>query len=198
MSVEASIAIETKKVLWNTAITKAKGLVEMMRKSQLDIAKIAYEICTPWGAGNSEFSYTNFAEAVNVHPKTLTDWIAIYRTVVLNTPSLKNKEVYTGEDYRSARRAVQEQRYQSKLKEYKTPEARAKAKKKRIAGIASIHSRIIRHKSNSTLGGYSSVFLRSLNIMCLRVEKFPMSQIPSGTKKETIIKLRKLLKRLEA
>jgi hypothetical protein len=78
---------------WKRYITQAKTHVINLNRDRMAIAKIAAEACTiHYGGGdhwkNFDGVYTlkRFAAEIKINPKTLSNWVATYRFVVLKLP----------------------------------------------------------------------------------------------------------------
>lgn len=73
----------TKQDLWEINISEAKSLLRSKKGFQMQVGRLALEVCeVKWG-GSSESLRTikDFAREVGVNPKTLSNWMALYRDV---------------------------------------------------------------------------------------------------------------------
>lgn len=96
---------------WNECVKSAKGYIHGRRLNRLLIAAIAMRACIikQGGARKKDISpgetLTAFAKEINVHRKTLSDWVRIRRNIINNLPeSLKQI------DYTAAKQASDELR----------------------------------------------------------------------------------------
>lgn len=71
---------------WNNAVEQAKTLVGQMKTTRLKIAEIALSVCEVQYGGNWRafariHTVKNFAKDIDVHPKTLHQWIRVKRNI---------------------------------------------------------------------------------------------------------------------
>lgn len=74
---------------WQTAIREAKGLIVNQNKTRFKVVEIALRVCdTSHGGRKGEgiFSITNFANAIELSPRTLFEWMRIKRNVLDKLP----------------------------------------------------------------------------------------------------------------
>lgn len=76
-------------ITWEEAISEAKILVNHKNGHQLKIAELAFSVCEiVYGGYNDPTLYTvkKFAKEIGVHEKTLSNWMGIYKGVVVKLP----------------------------------------------------------------------------------------------------------------
>ena len=74
---------------WNKSVSLAKELLERNKRRQIDIAKIALQVCEiTWGGRSQVGCYTmkRFANETGINESTLSNWICVYRTVYEKLP----------------------------------------------------------------------------------------------------------------
>lgn len=91
--------ITDKQTQWLLAIDEAKGLLKSRLQNQMLVAEKACAVCeiTRGGAGvNTRYTIKAFAKAIKLNPKTLSNWIFVYRGIYLRLPKpLQEKASYT-------------------------------------------------------------------------------------------------------
>lgn len=88
---------------WNKAIQSAKSLVSITKEHQMQIAKIALEVCEITHGGGvrldsqkDKFTIKRFAEEAGLNPRTLSGWIGARRLVYEKlSEEQKRKAKYT-------------------------------------------------------------------------------------------------------
>lgn len=94
---------------WNECVKSAKGYIHGRRLNRLSIAAIAMRACTIKQGGSRKKgvvptqTLVAFAKEINVHKKTLSDWVRIRRNIVNNLPD-SIKQI----DYTAAKQASDE------------------------------------------------------------------------------------------
>lgn len=69
---------------YNSLVDEGKKLVGSIRSHQVKLAHLATQVCTIRHGGISNAFYTikDFAKDIGINPKTLQDYVAIYRNVI--------------------------------------------------------------------------------------------------------------------
>lgn len=88
---------------WELAVREARAFINRYDKVRWKIVNIALRVCdTSHGGrkGENVFSVTKFANAIDLNPKTLLQWIRVKQLVVDKLPKteLKNKALYNFTD----------------------------------------------------------------------------------------------------
>lgn len=74
---------------WERNIEMARSLLKDRKRSHMEIARLALEVCEiTWGGGNKEGHKTlrSFAKEIGINEKTLSQWVAIRRNIFEKLP----------------------------------------------------------------------------------------------------------------
>lgn len=84
-------------------VNKIKDLEDKIHIYEVDIVKIALEVCDIKRGGCAHHLYTirDFAKDIGMNSKTLQNWVSAYRNVV---PKLKSPDIITKKDWSSVRK----------------------------------------------------------------------------------------------
>lgn len=99
--------MEDQKQKFMDGVNKARELFSMRRKNQMEIARIACEVCiiTRGGGHENYYSLKNFSKQSSISAKTLSNWIYVYKAIYINAPvALLEKASYS--DLESASRRI--------------------------------------------------------------------------------------------
>lgn len=87
---------------YEIAVNQGKEIVGQLKSRQAELAKLAVKVCTIRHGGISNGFYTikQFALDIGMNPKTLQDYVSIYRNVVLVVK--KEEDKVSPEEWRAA------------------------------------------------------------------------------------------------
>lgn len=85
---------------WEENIAEAKTIISSRHYSQMEVARLCYEVCEPTRGGRqvdeTVFTIKRFAKEAGIHAKTLSQWMCVYRNVFIKLDSeLKVRSNYT-------------------------------------------------------------------------------------------------------
>lgn len=82
---------QDKEFKWEENVSRAKQLYSGRNKMQMEIAKLAMEVCeiTRGGSIHGLFTITKFAEESGISPKVLSNWMAVRKLVFNKIPPEK-------------------------------------------------------------------------------------------------------------
>lgn len=83
-------------------IQRGRELVQDIKQAQLEISRMAVELCVigHGGISNNIYTLTDYANDIGMNKSTLANWVSIYRDVILKLPEIKQLNV----DFRIARK----------------------------------------------------------------------------------------------
>jgi len=102
---------------YTTYVDMGKKLVEKISAHKVQVCKYALAVCEIRNGGPSDDYYTlgNYADDIGIKRKTLTNWVEIYRSVVVKL----GKDIKTNEDWQSARTAHESLRLETTIENKK-------------------------------------------------------------------------------
>lgn len=93
---------KTSYALYQQYVTEGRRLVQKIETYQLELSILATKVCEirHGGISNNIYTMKRFAEDIGLHPKTLSNWVAIYRHVIKKG----DIKVESKQDWEKARR----------------------------------------------------------------------------------------------